>query len=684
MTSYFGRVSTVDSAHPHQLSNLSQTSSTPTCSSKGTVDYTGSYDSWGNTTSQVRGGITRTLSYDGLDHLVRWTSSVNSQEEWNLYDASGERVLRRTYDGTNTVLTVFAFGVEEHAYSYSGSGSSDTNTSNIYYYTLGGQELGTWDGTSPGSPTTNFLLTDTLGSVVSSFNNLPNGAATVLGDQVYGPYGNRRVQQGTISTSKGFTGQFTDFVAGLDYYGARYYDPVVGVFVSADTVQGNAQGMNPYGYVGGNPETQTDPTGQRYLAPDGSTSWTNPNGAIMMSTPAGETSVIGWHTTLSLPLSPFLAQSVGSTWYNLSSLQNIPAPAARSAPAAHSTMRDLPPTTSSCGLAAALCTNMRVNLVSGTEGEFSPLDLFDFGAGDDSGVGTGGSGKRQTDADISNTGLIDAALADLGEGCEEGLSFAATTRVATVQGEQAIGTLKVGEQVWSYNPTTKKMEVQPILHVWINHDNDLVDLTITKTAHGKTAKPESEVIHTNKRHPFLTVEKGFLPVGQMKMGMHVVEANGGVGMITGWKVVPGVKTMYNLEVQQNHTYTVGMGQWVVHNCGDDTTTLYRAIGEEELQDVLRFEDYGLSPHQGGKYFSLTEQGARDFANTSFNAEQKMTITSMEVPSKWLDKGFRFYDPGGAGDAIHFADDVLPDLYQASERPKILDASWIRNLISREK
>ncbi|HEY5005244.1 MAG TPA: hypothetical protein VII61_18940, partial [Ktedonobacteraceae bacterium] len=99
------------SAHPHQLSNLSQTASTPTCSSKGTVDYTGSYDSWGNTTSQVRGGITRTLSYDGLDHLVRWTSSVNSQEEWNLYDASGERVLRRTYDGTNTVLTVFAFGI---------------------------------------------------------------------------------------------------------------------------------------------------------------------------------------------------------------------------------------------------------------------------------------------------------------------------------------------------------------------------------------------------------------------------------------------------------------------------------------------------------------------------------------------------------------------------------------------
>ncbi len=102
-----------DSAHPHQLNNLSQTPSTLTCASKGTVDYTGSYESWGNTASQLRGGITRTLSYDGLDHLVRWSSSVNSQQEWNLYDASGERVLRRTYEGTNTVLTIFVFGVEE-------------------------------------------------------------------------------------------------------------------------------------------------------------------------------------------------------------------------------------------------------------------------------------------------------------------------------------------------------------------------------------------------------------------------------------------------------------------------------------------------------------------------------------------------------------------------------------------
>ncbi len=198
---------------------------------------------------------------------MRWSSSVNNQEEWYLYDASGERVLRRSYDGSHTTITVYAFGEEEHQYAYSGSGSSATNTSNTYYYDLGGQLMGTWDGSSS---TTTFFLADTLGSVVSSFNNLPNGAAVVLGDQVYGPYGNQRTQQGTIGTSKGFTGQYNDWLTGLNYYGARYYDPVIGQFLSADVIQGNGVGMDPYSYVGDNPETNIDPTGQRFWDENGS------------------------------------------------------------------------------------------------------------------------------------------------------------------------------------------------------------------------------------------------------------------------------------------------------------------------------------------------------------------------------------------------------------------------------
>jgi len=122
--------------------------------------------------------------------------------------------------------------------------------------------------------------------------------------------------------------------------------------------------------------------------------------------------------------------------------------------------------------------------------------------------------------------------------------------------------------VLAYNPKTGKMELEPILHVWINHDHDLVDLTITTTAkgqHGKVATKTSEVVHTTSEHPFFTAEQGFVAAGKLKLGMHVLRADGSVGMITGWKAVPGTQVMYNLEVANDHTFTVGSGQWVVHN-----------------------------------------------------------------------------------------------------------------------
>ena len=47
----------------------------------------------------------------------------------------------------------------------------------------------------------------------------------------------------------------------------------------------------------------------------------------------------------------------------------------------------------------------------------------------------------------------------------------------------------------------------------------------------------------------------------------MLRADGRIGVITDWHIVPGVKLMYNLEVAQDHTFVVGDGQWIVHNCG---------------------------------------------------------------------------------------------------------------------
>ena len=108
----------------------------------------------------------------------------------------------------------------------------------------------------------------------------------------------------------------------------------------------------------------------------------------------------------------------------------------------------------------------------------------------------------------------------------------------------------------------------------------------------------------------------------------------------------------------------------------DTIILYRAVDEDELEDILRFADYGLSPHGGGKYFALTLGGVERFANNPFNADQRLTITAISIPRSFLALGYQFNDPDGAGSSIHFADEVLTDLYEVSGLPQILSARWV--------
>jgi len=136
----------------------------------------------------------------------------------------------------------------------------------------------------------------------------------VQGNQVYSPYGSSRYQQGSMDTTKGFTGQYNDAVTGLDYYNARYYDPVVGRFLSADKATGNMQGADPYAYVGGNPETKNDPTGQMPCAGPGRCGWpppppstsssgsTNTNGSGFDLSNADKAKLVAWGARFTLNL----------------------------------------------------------------------------------------------------------------------------------------------------------------------------------------------------------------------------------------------------------------------------------------------------------------------------------------------------------------------------------------------
>ncbi|MCB9132122.1 MAG: RHS repeat-associated core domain-containing protein [Anaerolineales bacterium] len=78
-------------------------------------------------------------------------------------------------------------------------------------------------------------------------------------------------------TAKHFTGQYHETALpggeGLSYYGARWYDPKLGRFLSADTIVPNAsnpQDLNRFAYVRNNPLRYVDPSG--HILCDGATS----------------------------------------------------------------------------------------------------------------------------------------------------------------------------------------------------------------------------------------------------------------------------------------------------------------------------------------------------------------------------------------------------------------------------
>jgi len=99
---------------------------------------------------------------------------------------------------------------------------------------------------------------------ISSSNVVTDASGNQAGLYEYDPYGRTVTHTGTADLKHKFTGQEEDDSTGLYYYGARYYDPQIGRFVTPDwyvQAPGDPQSFNRYAYARNNPIRYTDPTG---------------------------------------------------------------------------------------------------------------------------------------------------------------------------------------------------------------------------------------------------------------------------------------------------------------------------------------------------------------------------------------------------------------------------------------
>ena len=171
-----------------------------------------------------------------------------------IYDANGQRVSRtRPVTGGGSVTTLY-FGLHEEEIS---SSQSTTRT----LYSFGGCTVQRTAVTVSSTTITTlaYLHGDHLGSV--SLTTDASGAVT--SQQSYDVWGKvRGTAGGTSPTTMNYTGQKRDDT-GLLFYNARYYDPGIGRFLSADSIAigKDSQSRNRYTYVGNNPINATDPTG---------------------------------------------------------------------------------------------------------------------------------------------------------------------------------------------------------------------------------------------------------------------------------------------------------------------------------------------------------------------------------------------------------------------------------------
>ena len=157
-----------------------------------------------------------------------------------VYDGSGARVKKITSGGTKLYLGKYyeCAGGVCGKYIFAGEDRIALKTAaEVMYY-------------HPDHLGSTSVVTDAAGNKVE--------------DLKYKPFGESTLDVGSVKLNHKFTGQELDSETGLYNYRARLYDPLIGKFLSSDTIvqdYTDPQTLNRYSYARNNPALYNDPTG---------------------------------------------------------------------------------------------------------------------------------------------------------------------------------------------------------------------------------------------------------------------------------------------------------------------------------------------------------------------------------------------------------------------------------------
>ena len=177
------------------------------------------------------------------------------------YDGDGNRIRKTSLYGTKkkkeTVYVRDSSGsvIEEYETRYDLDELPEVVITNIYVAGVYKNQV-KWEN---GIKKTNeeYISKDSLGSTAL----ITDPTGKVVQRYKYSPFGNIDYSKGSSDNNIQFTGKEIDKESGLTYFGARYYNPVIGRWISKDPLvgrMGNPQSLNRYIYCENNPLVKID------------------------------------------------------------------------------------------------------------------------------------------------------------------------------------------------------------------------------------------------------------------------------------------------------------------------------------------------------------------------------------------------------------------------------------------
>jgi hypothetical protein len=175
-----------------------------------------------------------------------------------------------------------------------------------------------------------------------------------------------------------------------------------------------------------------------------------------------------------------------------------------------------------------------------------------------------GSKAAEATADVARVGdnlprgvsrYFDDGAKNLKAAAKEGCSFSPDTAVATAGGETPIGSVEVGDSVLAYDPETGETASHTVTAVMV-HTDPVVEHLST----------DAGSIETTPNHRFFSADRGWVEAGQLRVGERIRTANGTHALVLGFTLEATPSDMYDLTVESAHSFFVGSGGLLVHNC----------------------------------------------------------------------------------------------------------------------